>query len=188
MIKPETRKILEAFIERVEYIQSLSYLDGKDSIAGFNSIKVGDKWQVEFYQPSDEKRDAVLFNIRLFLQDKDDISIRNLSKLDDPGISNQWKQELKVYRQELNDRLDRIAAEGPKGNITHRDVLNMFLYGKFGHQDQDDHSYKLYKKWVKNETEYEILHNSFHKILIWILVIVTNISIASKEELQRHSK
>jgi len=149
---------------------------------------VGDKWQVDFYQPSDEKRDALLFNIRLFIQDKDDISLRRLTNLyDDPGISHQWKKEYERFRKELNERLEWVVAEGSKGKITHRDVLNIFLYGKFGHHDQDDESYKLYKRWITDKTEYGILHNTFHTILIWILAVIMNISVVSKDELQRHN-
>jgi hypothetical protein len=186
-IKPETQKRLEDFVRRVDYVRSLSYLEGKDKIVGFELKKVGCKWQADFYQPSDEKRDALLFNIRLFIQDKDDISLRRLVELyDDPGMSDQWKKEHEYYRKELNERLDRVAAEGKKGKITHRDVLYMFLYGKFGHRDEDDKSYKMYQKWVTDNTEFEIMHNTFHAILVWILAVVINISVASREELQRH--
>lgn len=186
-IKPETQKRLEEFIRRVDYVTKLSNLDGKEKIAGAEAKKVGDKWQVNFFQPSDEKRDALLFNIRLFIQDNDDISLRRLTELfNDPEISEQWKKEYEHYRGELNERLDWIAAEGPKGKITHRDVLDMFLYGKFGHHDQDDRSYKLYQKWITDETEYELTHNTFHTVLIWILTVVINISVASRKELQRH--
>lgn len=186
-IKPETQKRLEDYIKRVDYVKSLSYLDGKDKIVGGEMKKVGDKWQVDFYQPTDENRDALLFNIRLFIQDKDDISLRRLVELyDDPGISDLWKKEHEHYRRELNERLDWIAAEGKKGKITHRDVLQMFLYGKFGHRDEDDKSYKMYQKWITDDAEFEIMHNTFHTILVWILVVVINISVASREELQRH--
>ena len=138
-------------------------------------------------QPSDEKRDALLFNIRLFIQDKDDISLRRLADLcDDPGISDQWKKDYNHYREELNDRLEWVAVEGPKGKVTHRDILNMFLYGKFGHHDRDDRAYKLYKKWITDENVYEIMHKTFHTVLIWTLAVIINISSVSKKELQRH--
>lgn len=186
-IKTETHKRLEDFIRRVDYVRSLSYFEGEDNVVGFEAKKVGDEWQVDFYQPNDEKRDSLLFNVRLFIQDKDDISIRRLTELyDDPGISDKWKEEHKSYRRELNERLERIAVEGKKGKITYRDVLDMFLYGKLGHRDEDDKSYKMYQKWVSDETEFEIMHNTFHMVLVWILAVVVNISIASKEELQRH--
>jgi hypothetical protein len=187
-IKPDTQKQLEDFVKRVDYIRSLSYFDGKDKVAGFQTKMVEDKLQVDFYQPSDEKRDALLFNFRLFIQDKDDISLRRLVELyDDPGVSDFWKNEHKHYREKLNEWLDFVVVvEGEKGELTNRDVLEMFLYGKFGHRDEDDKSYKMYQEWVNNEAEFEIMHNTFHTILISILAVIMNLSVASREELQRH--
>ena len=64
----------------------------------------------------------------------------------------------------------------------------MFLYGRFGHHNQNDRSYKLYKKWVTDENTYAIMHNTFHKILIWVVAIISNIAVMTREELQRHQK
>ena len=187
MLKTETRNRLEEFIKRADYIRSLSYLDGKDNIVGGEIKKVGDKWQVDFYQPSDEKRDALLFNLRLFLQNKDDISLGRLTELyDDHDLSNLWRVEYEHWRKLLNESLDTMRVEGPRGKLTNRDILNMFLYGKFGHYDQDDRSYKLYQEWVTDENLYEMLHNTFHSIVVSILAIIINISVASREELNRH--
>lgn len=126
-----------------------------------------------------------MFNLRFFVQDKDDISLRRLTELyEDSGFSDQWKKEHEFYRKELNDRLERIAAEGPKGEFTHKDVLDMFLCGNFGHFNQDDKAYKLYQEWVTDEFEYEMLYDTFHQIIIWLLVVIENISAASKRELE----
>ncbi len=186
MIKPETRNRLEEFNKRVEYIRTLSYFNGGKNTVGFEIKEAG---KIDFYEPNDEQRDALLLNVRLFLQDKDDISIRRLTDLfDDPGISSEWKKEYELHRKELNKRLDWVAVEGLKGKITHRDILDMFLYGRFGHHNQNDRSYKLYKKWVTDENTYAIMHNTFHKILIWVVAIISNIAVMNREELQRHEK
>jgi hypothetical protein len=187
-MRSETKKRLEDFIERAEHIRTFSYFEGKEDIAGFKMKKVGDKWLADFYQPRDEQRDAILMHLRLFIQDKDDISFRKLGDLiDDPDLSTKWKEEFESIRQVLSIRLDEVVSEGQKGKITNRDVLNMFLFGKIAHSNPSDESNKLYQKWVTNDTEYEILHNTFHVILIWLSTAVLNISSASKEELQRHS-
>lgn len=181
----ETRKKLEEFVKRAEYIESLSYFDGEENISGMKAKKEGDHWDIEFYQPNGEQTDALLFNLRLFLQDKDDISLRRLTELyKDPGLSDNWKKEHEFYRKQLNERLEQIAAEGIKGKIIYRDVLDMFLYGKFGHFDQDDRAFKLYQQWVTSDFEYEMLHSTFHQIIIWIEVTISRISIASKKELE----
>lgn len=187
-MEPESRKRLEDFVERAEYIRSLSYLEDSDDLVGGIITQVDGKWQVEFHQPSDEKRDALLFNLRLFVQDKDEISIRRLTDLySDPGISDIWKQELVLIRQELNTRLERIAAEGPNDRITYRDVFYMFLYGHLGHHDRDDKYRQLFQKWVTNKAKWELLHNSFHETVLLVSTAIINISLASREELRRAS-
>lgn len=182
----ETKERLQEFVKRADYLQSLSYLEGGERIVGVEVKRVGDVWQTEFYQPEDEKRDAVLFNLRLFLQDKDDLSLRRLTELyADPALSDEWKSTLEGNRQALNTRLDSLAAENQTGKITYRDVLNMFLFGKLGHYDHDDKAYKMFREWVNNEMAWKIMHNTFHTTIIWVLASVINIAAASKKELER---
>ena len=188
LMKPETRKRLEDFVERAEKIRSYSYLDGKDGIVGFTLNKVGDKWQADFYQPTDEQQDAISIHLRVFILDKDNISFRKLAELcDDPEISEKWKTEFKFERKILNNRLDQVAAESKTDKITHRDILNMFLFGKISHNNPSDGANKLYQKWITSELAYKDMHNTFHMIIVWLLRAILNISSASKEELQRHA-
>jgi hypothetical protein len=188
-MKPESKKLLEDFIERAEHIRNFSYFEGKENIAGFDVKEVNGEQQIDFYQPSVEQRDAILMHLRLFLQDKDRISIRKLANLvNDPDISIKWKEEVKEIREGLNIRLDELVSDGQKGKLNNRDILNMFLFGKIAHDNPNDESNKLYQKWITNDTEYEILHNVFHVVLIHLLTAILNISSASKEELQRHYK
>jgi len=187
-VKLENKKRLEDFVERAEHIRNFSYFEGGKNIVGFEAKKEAEKWQIDFYQPSNEQRDAIVFNLRLFLQDKDGISFRKLADLcNDPDVSKQWKDEFEFVRKILNLRLDDIVAEGNKGKLTNRDILNMFLFGKLAHNDSNDENNKLYQKWVSDDVEYEILHNTFHTILIWLSTAILNISSASKEELHRHT-
>jgi hypothetical protein len=186
MILATSKKRLQDFIDRSDRVETLSYLENQENITGFEIIQTDEGPQVEFYQPDDEKRDALLFNLRLFVQDKDDYSIRRLCELyDDPDVSDLWKDEHRAIRSELNVKLDRVAAEGDRGRITHRDVFYMFLYGCLGHSDEDDRYYQLYREWITDENVYKILHNTLHIVLVWILAAVMNISRASKEELAR---
>lgn len=188
-MNPESQKRLEEFIKRVEYIKTLSYFENQKEIVRVSARRVGDKWETDFYQPDDEKRDALLFNLRLFIQDKDDISIGRLTELySDPEISNEWKYQHENIRKVLNSRLDEVVGEGARGKFTYRDVLSMFLYGKLGHVDQDDRSYKLFQKWVTDETEWAIMHSIFHETLLHVIEAIMNISRISKDEIQRSNK
>lgn len=183
-MEPKSRKRLEDFVERAELIQTYSYIKNSENIVGFQLKKVGDKWQVDFYQPNREETDSLLFNLRLFVQNKDDISIGRLNELcNDPEISEKWKNEYRSIRNELNLRLDMLAAEGPKGKITFHDIFQMVLFGALGHRTENDSAYKLFQKWVTNENEWAIIYNMFHDVVIWVSVAVINIGRASKEEL-----
>jgi hypothetical protein len=187
LMKPETKKRLEEFVERAEKIRTYSYLDGKDDIIGFTMNKVGDNWQVDYYQPSDEQRDALLLHLRLFLQDKDNISFKKLADLcNDPELSEKWKTEFEFQRKILNIRLDQVAAESKTEKITYRDVLYMFLFGKIAHNNPSDKNNKLYHKWVTSKIAYKDMSNTFHEVIIWLLTALLNISSVSKEELQRY--
>lgn len=185
-MKPETRKRLEDFVERAELIQTYSYLKNLDNIVGFKIKKEGDKGKIDFYQPDREQTDALLFNLRLFYGGKDDISIRRMAELcDDPEISENWKREVRAIRQTLNKRFDMIEVDEPEGIITYRDIFEAFLYGSLGHRTEKDKAYKMYQKSVTNEFTRELMYNTFHNTIIWLLTAVINIGKASKEELQR---
>lgn len=185
-MRPESKRRLEEFVKRAEYIRSLSYLENGEHIVGGKITEIDGKPRVDFFQPDNEKRDALLLNLRLFVQDKDDISLRRMTELyDDPGVTDLWKRGHNYERTLLNLRLGQLAAEGPKESITYNDVFQMFLFGERGHFDQDDKAFKLYQKWVTDQTEWEILHNTFHETLLWVLRAILNISVVSKEELQR---
>ena len=157
-MKLETKKRLEDFIERAEHIRTFSYFEGKEKIVGFEIKEVNGKQQIDFYQPSDEQRDAILLHLRIFLQDKDNISFRKLAELcDDSEISEKWKTEFEFERRILNIRLDQVAAESKTDKITHRDILNMFLFGKIAHNKPNDEANKLYEKWVTSSLSKLIL-------------------------------
>ena len=182
----ESRARLQDFLERASHVESLSFMDKRERIADCRLRREGDSWQAEFFHPTDEQRDALLFNLRLFIQDKDDISLRRLTELyDDPDISAEWKREHAEFRGELKRRFDRVAAEGPKGVLRHEDLFRMVLYGALAHRDADDASFQQYRIWVTNEDERAIIHDSFWQVVVWILATVINIARISQRELAR---
>jgi hypothetical protein len=188
-MKFESRKRLEDFIERAKLIQTYSYFSNSENIIGFEIHKVDDEWKVYFHQPDREQTDSILFNLRLFVQNKDDISIGRLAELcDDKDISEKWKTEYLSIRNQLNIRLEMLAAEGLKGEITFRDIFEMMLFGALGHRSENDKSYKMFKRWVTDEKEWAITYNMFHDVIAWVFIAVTNIAKISIEELEMTSR
>ncbi|MBN8581428.1 MAG: hypothetical protein J0L96_12215 [Anaerolineae bacterium] len=182
-MKLDSKRQLEDFIERAEKIRKFSYLNEGENIVGFQII--GEK--IDFYQPTDEQLEAVVLNLRLFLQNGDGISFRELAKLcEDPDISKYWKDEFIVIRQNLNISLDiEVVEDSNKGKLTNRDILNMFVFGKLAHKDPKDKHNELYRRWVTSDVEYKILINTFHTVVLSVLSAVFNISLISRKELQK---
>src|SRR5262245_62013507 len=103
-MNPDSRRRLEAFVARVEKLESYSFFSGGTNVAGMTMTPVGGQAVVEMHGPSDEATDAVLLHIRILTQ-RDDISIGRMVELhDDPGISHQWKLEHARWRATLNAR------------------------------------------------------------------------------------
>ncbi len=61
----------------------------------------------------------------------------------------------------------------------------MFLFGALGHRTEKDKTYRLFQKWVTDETEWAIFYNTFHETVIWVSTAIINIGKISKEELLR---
>jgi hypothetical protein len=185
-MRPDSRRRLQAFVARVDEIETYTVFEKRDNIAGLRAHEVDGQWVIDSYGPSREQLAAVLHHLRVFYR-RDDISIGRMEELyDDPDVSEAWKTEHRRWRAELNARLDRVAAEGDaRGVLTHRQVLDMFLYGRLGHFREQDEGYRRYDTWVTDETSRAILLDTFHEAVIWILAIVHNIAVASREELTR---
>jgi hypothetical protein len=185
-MRPDSRRRLQAFVAVADEIETYTIFEKRDNIAGLRAHEVDGQWVIEFYGPSSEQLAAVLLRLRLFIQ-SDDVSIGRMAELyDDPDVSETWKTEHRHWRTELKARLDSVVAESdPRGVLTHQQVLDMFLYGRFGHYKERDEGYRLYETWITNETSRAILLDTFHAVVIWILAIVHNIAVASLEELTR---
>jgi hypothetical protein len=185
-MRPDSRRRLQAFVARVDEIETYTICEKRGNVAGLRAHEMDGQWVFDFYGPSREELAAVLHHIHVFYR-RDDISIGRMAELyDDPAVSETWKTEHRRWRTAFNARLDRVAAEGDaRGTLTHRQVLDMFLYGRLVHFKEQDEGYRLYETWITDETSREILLDTFHGVVIWILAIVHNIAVASREELTR---
>jgi hypothetical protein len=183
---PESRRRLQAFVGRVDEIETYTVFQKRDNIAGLRAYEVDGQWVIDFYGPSSDQLAAELLHLRLFVR-SDDISIGRMAELyDDPGVSERWKTEHRRLRTELDARLDRVAGEGDaRGVLTHRQVLDVFLYGRLGHFKEQDKGDRPYETWITNERSRGIFLDTFHEVVIWILAIVHNIAVVSREELTR---
>ena len=139
--------------------------------------------EIRFHGPPDYETDAVAFRIRL-LTHNDEISFRRLGELfDHPGISEEWRDEYERWAGGLHMHMGQTYAEGPKGILTYRKAFEMELHGHRGHYKSTGDAFKLYRLWVTDDSERQMLEDAFHRVLIWVVYAGQNLAAASRKEL-----
>ena len=88
--------------------------------------------------PDEESLKSVFLTLRMFLQDNESISIRNMSKMfANLKLDSQLTAPFESIRSDLNRFLDNAPSgvspcdEGHK--LTHREIMKAYLYGKYAH-------------------------------------------------------
>lgn len=86
-----------------------------------------------------ESVDAAFLTLRMFLQNNDRISIRNISKIyANTNDFSSHRPEFEAVRTQINDYLD-----SPNGieffgkNYTNREIIELLLYGSKGHSNRE---------------------------------------------------
>jgi hypothetical protein len=182
-MKSETRRAFELFVEKTNKLKALSFNEALKDLKLNISWKKGEDFEVHRAGPTNEQIDAFVLTFRLFIQDNDQFSFRWLANnaLNDPGVSDHWKQEFSRVRNEMRQYLDKcppiqtfIQEDAPP---THRDILNVFVYGDLSHVSDDKRA--LFRKWMSHPIIPEVLQLEFIQILSLIfhqiIVFVANL-------------
>ena len=128
---------LRLFVEKVEYLDSLSFVQSLDDPGSklrlsFNGPRLT---ELTFSGPRREQIDAFVNTMRLFMQDNDRLSIANMSRMiDGLPLREDLKRSFSECREILNDHLDsRSSMSLDDGTATNRRVLDTVLYGELSH-------------------------------------------------------
>jgi hypothetical protein len=115
--------------------------------------------------PSTDEIDAVVLTLRLFMQDKDRISVRNVGKLyESLPVSADLKKYYEMQRLNLNKYLDNRALINIGGDRpTKREILETFLYGELAHLDEAKR--QRYRTWVANPIAACMIEFEFVRVL-----------------------
>ena len=149
----ETLELLQLFQRKSQKIVECSYMKWIRTQGGLKSTttwKAGGEVTIEHNYPDSESVDAMVLTVRMFIQDNDQISLRNMSKLSDDGLSNGWHAQLSDVRTKLNEELDNVLpwAFNDK-SYTLREIVKAFVYGEFAHTDEVKAA--QVKDWTKDE-------------------------------------
>src|SRR3972149_10497102 len=166
---------LKNFNQTLEQLQSFNFWKRFPANSGINitfeNKAEGGTIGSKIIGPDDEAISAYILKYRLFIQDKDDISLRNMDKLySELQLEKKYYDQYKNYRQRINDILDRPSnVEINKHRVTIREIHNMFIYGYWAHMDQSDLNRKRFLGVKNNPVLYPIFTNDFNVTLIRIM-------------------
>ena len=131
-------KTLELFNEKADQLLSSEFFkqaSGGGSIVEFNRES---GWDSVHVGPHDESTRALVLTLRLFMQDRDGISVRKMASLyGSLPVSADVKAEVDSHRSLLNAFLASksrlaISDDGPLGYC---EILSLFVYGEYAHVD-----------------------------------------------------
>lgn len=115
--------------------------------------------------PDAEAIRAFLLTFRLFVQDGDGLSFRNISdRYDTLPVSSELRTELASIRRELNEFLDGMTPFDFCGErVSRRDLMHTWLYGQLAHVNPN-HRSRL-KRWTVAADTAPLVQGEFDHIV-----------------------
>ena len=183
-----TLKLFNKTVKDLLDSKFVQYLSEHKKLTVKISFRKGGPLKTEESLPDQHAIKEFLLTLRLFIQKKEEISIRKMAKLySDLPISAQLKDKFSELRGELNKYLDSDSPAKFKGKkLTRRQILNVSLYGKYAHLDEKE----IYDKWKKPPLFGLMLHFEFVsilEILLRAIRYVTNLNDEAIQELTHSS-
>ena len=178
---------LRLFDEKVEKLLALRFVDEIRKQAGgaVMEYRQGKGWEAIFVGPSDETLDAVILTLRLFIQDNERISIRNIRRLyTESGLQAGLGDEFRKLADNLNAQLNaatNISIEEGK-RLTYRDVLQIFIYGSHAHMTPRWH--RVYQD-LKTTPFFPILQNDLVIALAYLLRTLHEMSLLNRRAIEQ---
>lgn len=146
--------------------------------------------ELEFrYNKSSHNEESIksfVLTLRLFIQDNEIFSIRNMSKLYGRlPIAKEYKIVFDKLRDILNKFLDGPATTFSSDKPSRRTVFNAIIYGKYAHRDTKEIA-KM-KTWQSDVLDWDMAFYEFQLILHDFLDIVKRIKKLNERVLSDYS-
>ncbi len=154
-------ELMNLFVSKTNELRSSSYLKfvSKNQLSVSLNAKVNEDNMIIVTHPDEDAIKSMILTLRLFIQDKDRISIRNIEGyMKDLGFNKDLIGKYERGRKNLNDFLDSIDVIYNNEALTYRKIIEVFFYGNFAHVDQKQ--YAIYKTWKSDNIFFEFKKNS----------------------------
>ena len=170
-MRQDTLEALELFVEKTEKLKFFDFVKFPQRARFTWSWNQGNE-KIEIAGPRDQDIDAFLFTYRFFFDKKEHCSFRWLFEhvLDDPDLSEHWKEGFREVREKLNRYLDSYPAitvtnaENPLP-MTNLQIRDLFLFGDLSHATWNMENRNKFKKWMSHGATKGLLTSQFIDIL-----------------------
>ena len=193
-VRRETRLALKLFVWKAHRLRdgrylrflqeqggtklTLSYTRGNDG--GDSSVTI------DHQRPDDDATDAFVLNFRFFIHGREQSSFGWLAKhvLDDPDLSDDWKQAFTSARDQVNTFLDSpspfiekvvdpnsTSADGPQlvdeYHWTNRQIMDVFINGGMAHAEVP--KWETFERWRSNQLGFSPMLDHFDLIVTTVV-------------------
>jgi len=185
-MRAETKEIFERVVAKATTLRKSTFLA---------DLEQGG-WKISFRQrevlvtrPPDEARDAFVLNFRFFIIGNEATSFRSLARLiDDPGLSEQWKDRFQALRAAVNDHLATAYGEyqygGRSQQFSNRQIMDTFLNGGLVHAN-DREAVVRFQEWTRYPGIVALLEMWFITTIKALSMAIFLLSEMCEEELTR---
>ena len=129
-------KTLELFDEKAAELLSSRFFAEVGGGGAIVEFKKDSGWEAIHVGPDDESTRSLVLTLRLFMLNKDPISLQNMDKLyRSLPLSDGLTHEFTGRRNELNAFLgsDSRLAIAEDRQLSHQEILDIFVYGAYAH-------------------------------------------------------
>lgn len=140
MTKQEQAKILKTFNSKVDRLNQFAFVKSAKGGGALANYQAGQGWDSIHVGPNEITTDATVLTLRFFLQNNESISLHNMAGLYQTlCVDATLINEFLCIRQEINNYLDASSdlSIRDENQMTHREILELFLYGSQAHLNQD---------------------------------------------------
>lgn len=192
-MRDETRQLLHLVVEKADKLKVFGLEDHVREVGlGFSAERQEDgSWLIQLGLPDEEKLDAFVLTFRFFYQRNERTSFHRVADLaDDPGLSNEWRNEVSRLRRAYRGFLDghsEYTVNLFEGQPTREEMLDIGLYGGLAHANQPS-KVERYRLWTRDEVRAGLFHQEFARILLGILDLIHQLAAACGKELDAENR
>jgi hypothetical protein len=180
---------LEPFKLYIEKAQEL--LDSSFAKEMAKPTGVGISWKqgnqlISHRGPSQESIKSYILTLRLFIQGNERISFKSMEKnFQRLTYNKELYNKFKDIKEALNKYLDSSSMFKINEEISHRQLMDTFIYGDLSHTNPEKR--KLYQSWMSHDIMGELMKNEFKQIIGKVLIAISIVNSLCKEILEKHN-